>query len=481
MKGGIYIFDGNQVIRFDNKYKAQDLGGLGKELTERKGTGNYDKTRTPFNINYVPLTEKNLASQVYSTIYKNNIYFNDSKKVNLLNGAIITSGPEFFQKLGLKFKDSGRIYLDGNKEGQPVLIPDIKSKDDIPEKVINFFNDSYKFLEDFVGKENIVYASVHLDEDTPHLHFYFLPVVDKVQRKIFETDSNGGILKQEIVSKDGSKKLVPIQKKDDNGKNIYKTEYGKFLNCDQFWKDKGGKMSFAKVQDDFNEYINSKGYNLFRGNKGLNKLHKSTEEKKFEDLQKQISILEKELDKNKSLNELEIQINKEIKNIHSNELYNPTKRKLGGYKENDVNELIDYSKQIQKDNIINEKNLKEKDSVINNLSNEIEKYKNGTAIKERDELIEKQKDTINNQNNLIKEKNSIIFNLENQIKIISKKLEKFIKFCDKVCRAFAHKIGLHYSSNSDVNFDEIELYATQVNNKYEGKTKDKSDDFELGM
>lgn len=42
-------------------------------------------------------------------------------------------------------------------------------------------------------------------------------------------------------------------------------------------------------------------------------------------------------------------------------------------------------------------------------------------------------------------------------------------------------MGLHYSSNSDVNFDEIELYVTQVNNKYMGKIKDKSDDFELGM
>ena len=43
------MYDGNQVLRFENKYKASDLGGLGIELTERKGTGNYDKERTRFN------------------------------------------------------------------------------------------------------------------------------------------------------------------------------------------------------------------------------------------------------------------------------------------------------------------------------------------------------------------------------------------------------------------------------------------------
>ena len=35
------MYDGNQVLRFESKYKAKDLGGLGVELTQRKGTGNY--------------------------------------------------------------------------------------------------------------------------------------------------------------------------------------------------------------------------------------------------------------------------------------------------------------------------------------------------------------------------------------------------------------------------------------------------------
>lgn len=402
-----------------------------------------------------------------------------------MNGAIVTSGPEFFQKLGMNFKDSGRKYLDGDKEGQPILIPDIKSSNEIPEKVKSFFDDSYKYLEDFVGKENIVYASVHLDEDTPHMHFYFLPVIDKVKRKVFETNSNGVTIKKEVIGKDGNKRLVPIQKKDANGKNIYKIETGKFLNCDQFWKEKGGKTSFAKVQDSYNEYINNKGYNLFRGQKGLNKQHITTEQKKYEDLQKQVANLKKELDKNKTLNDIELQINKDIENINSSDLYNPTKRKLGGYKEQEVNKLIVYSKDIEKDNIKNKKSLKEKDLVINDLSNKIQKIsyenkklKDGTGIKERDELIEKQKTTINNQKNLIAEKNNIIKRLEEQVEKITDTLESFkermYEFCDKICKALAHKLGIHYDKNDEIDYDDMEYQANKINRHYD---KDKSDDF----
>lgn len=109
MKGGIFIsnHDGNQVVKFAQNYKAQDLGGLGKELTERKGTGNYDMERTKFNVEFVPLCSSNLASSTYKTLYKNNIEFNkNNKKINLLNGCVITSGQEFFKSLGMKFEDT---------------------------------------------------------------------------------------------------------------------------------------------------------------------------------------------------------------------------------------------------------------------------------------------------------------------------------------------------------------------------------------
>ena len=485
------MYDGNQVLRFENKFKSSDLVGLGKELTERKGTGNYDKERTKLNVSYVPLNSPTLQSKVYSTLTKNNIYYNTGKNVNLLNGAIITSGPEFFQKLGMKFKDSGRIYQVGKKKGQPVLVPDIKTDNDIPDKVKQFFNDGYNFLEQFVGKENIVYAEVHYDEDTPHMHFYFLPVVNEVRRKIFETDSNGTIIKHEVIGKDGIAKLIPIQKKDENGKNIYTTEKGKFLNCDQFWKDKGGKASFAKIQDDFNKYITEKGFNLYRGNIGDNIEHKTKAQQEIDELNAQINEIKQTINKNQKLNEVELKTLHDLKSIDEDEVFNPTKRKIGGYKENDVEELINYSKQIKKENTQDKSNLKKKDIQIEDLNITIEKLtsennklKDGRAIKERDTKIYEQELKIINQNNLIKEKDNIIDTLQKQINTLQETFDKFkdkiFSFCDKLCKALAHKLGLHDLKNEDINYDEFEHHANQINKKYD-KDKNKSDDFGLGL
>jgi hypothetical protein len=40
-----------------------------------------------------------------------------------------------------------------------------------------FFEETYKFLEDRYGSKNVVSAFVHMDEKQPHMHFSFVPVV----------------------------------------------------------------------------------------------------------------------------------------------------------------------------------------------------------------------------------------------------------------------------------------------------------------
>ena len=392
----------------------------------------------------------------------------------------------------MKFKDSGRTHQVGENKGKPILVPDIKSDDDIPEKVKDFFNDSYNFLENLVGKDNVVYAQIHYDEDTPHLHFYFTPIVNEVRRKVFETDTNGNIIYREGIDKKGNKKMYPVQKKDKNGKNIFKTEKGKFLNCDQFWKTLGDKTSYAKIQDDYNKYITEKGYHLFRGNIGDNKHHKTKAEKEIEDLNEQISEMKIEFEKIKKLNEIELQTSKELSEIDEKEILNPVKRKIIGYKDEDINNLIDYSKQIQKQNSISKSIIKQKNVLIEELTDKVEnlqiennKLKDGRAIKERDTKIYEQEQTISKQKTIIKEKNSIIKTLEQKLEKVQEAFnnfkEKTFNFCDKICRALGHKIGLHFSKDSEINYDDMEYYANGVNRKYEHPKKDKSDDIEISM
>ena len=39
------LYDGKQVVRVETQYKKDDLYNIGKEMSDRKGTGNYEKTR----------------------------------------------------------------------------------------------------------------------------------------------------------------------------------------------------------------------------------------------------------------------------------------------------------------------------------------------------------------------------------------------------------------------------------------------------
>ncbi len=470
-----------QVLTFKNQIKPKDIGGLGVELDQRKGSGNYAKERTQFNIEYVGLdNHPTLSSKVYETIYSNNIHFNKGDNTNILNGCIITSGPEFFRKLGLPMKDTGRVHVEGNHIGEPIFCPDIKTKEDIPEKVLEYFDESYRFMSNIVGKENVVYAGVHFDEDTPHMHFYFLPIVNQVKRKVFETDENGKRITKQIYTKDNTIKNVPIQKKDANGKSIYEIEYGKFLNSDEFWKQLGGKASFAKLQDQYNEYITSKGFELDRGQVGANKHHQDKAEHNIKVLNNEIDKLKQELELNKRINEVELNTNKDIKNINEEELLNPSKDIFKKYKDKDVEKLIDYSKEIKKANIASKNELEKKEIKIEKLENQIKQFKSGKTYQDKDKVIA-------NQERIIDEQKGIIDNLNKEIKSLKDKIERLTNIIwtklNDAYLAVAHLLGFKNVNKDNINHDLMDYKVRDINRKHEPRynksTKDKSDDYEL--
>lgn len=47
-----------------------------------------------------------------------------------------------------------------------------------PEETKQFFKQSYDFLKERYGEKNVISATVHMDEKTPHMHFNFVPVTD---------------------------------------------------------------------------------------------------------------------------------------------------------------------------------------------------------------------------------------------------------------------------------------------------------------
>lgn len=64
------------------------------------------------------------------------------------------------------------------------------------EKV--FFQETYNFLENRYGKENVVSAYVHLDETSPHIHFCFVPVVFDNKKQQFKVNAKKCIDKNEL-------------------------------------------------------------------------------------------------------------------------------------------------------------------------------------------------------------------------------------------------------------------------------------------
>ncbi|MGN1329849.1 MAG: plasmid recombination protein [Clostridia bacterium] len=482
------MYDGYQVLTIKNKIKSSDIGGLSKELTNRIGTGNYDKERTKFNIEFIPLCSSDLASSTYKTLYKNNIEFNkNNKKINLLNGCIITSGQEFFKSLGMKFEDTGEFHTEGKYKGEPIQKALIKSKQDIPERVLEYFNYSNEFMCNLVGKENVIYSAIHFDENTPHMHFYFTPVVHEVKRKVFETDKDGHQILKPYITKDGIEKKIPIQKKDENGKNVYEIEYGNFLNSDQFWKEKGFKTSYAKIQDDYNKFINEKGFNLDRGEVGANKHHLTKAEKQLKDLQEQNKLLELELSKNKALNNTELKYMDKISDVDTNPLLNPEKGKIIGYKEKDITTLSNYSKQITKDNLNkdkiieqNEIKLESKQKQIDKLNTEIKKLKSGKTIKEKDKIIENQKLIIKEKDETINFQNTIISSLRNELTELKENIDTIINSIKNVAidlhKALKRTLGFDVDKNQEYDSYSFKSLSKKINKKYE---KDKSDDYEL--
>jgi len=294
------------------------------------------------------------------------------------------------------------------------------------------------------------------------MHIYFTPVVNEVKRKVFELDENGHQLKHEITNKKGEKKLVPIQKKDENGNNIYETVKGKFLNSDQFWKQKGGNASYTLLQDDYNEFIKSKGYNLFRGEIGGDKTHLTNAMKQ----QKELKALNKEIRKenellkeaNKSENEFIDKVDKET----AKDILNPVKKGLiKQYKDEDIDNLSTYSKELAEDNI-------RKDLEIKSLTEEVNSFRSGKAYKEQNKIIANQKIIINQKDNEINTWKNKFEELADEFKNFKKRIQdKIFSLTTKIFDILHIPYSWHEANDIDYAIDTTRDYL-----KKHSKSKD---------
>lgn len=173
--------------------------------------------------------------------------FVDKKKAVAFEGVVVTASPEFFEQLGWV-------------KGEPA-----------PEAVKEYFDKAYALVLEQFGfrgtDKNILSAKVHYDETTPHLQVDYIPIVENYKKKVYEKDEDGKVLRSE--------RGTPIQAKDENGKTLFEEIKGvpKVARAD-FWRERGGKNSYTKLQDTFYEKL-GKGYGLERGEVGSNAEHET--------------------------------------------------------------------------------------------------------------------------------------------------------------------------------------------------------------
>lgn len=138
------------------------------------------------------------------------------KNYDLINDNKINYTEKIEQTIHSNYSGHRKIRSDAIRHVDGLITSDAAFFEGLSEEETHqFFRDSLDFLQDEYGADNMVYATVHLDENVPHMHFGFVPL----------------------------------------------TEDGRLSAKERL----GNKKALTELQDRFNQYVNQKGYGLSRG------------------------------------------------------------------------------------------------------------------------------------------------------------------------------------------------------------------------
>ena len=345
------------IIR-NTKYKRENLKGIYRH-NERKNKNysneNIDKERS--YLNYSLKSSKYRYDKEFDIMKEKYNLKGQIKTVsNIACEYIITSDKQFFEEIG-------------------------------EEETRRYFETAYKFVSEYknLGEQYIMSAKVHMDEETPHMHLVFLPVVHT-------TDKKGNAIDK--------------------------------LACSEFWKEKD---SYRRLQDAFYEYMVENNFKLERGTLKEISGREHVDTKTL----KEITNFDKTKKKLENM-KLELPDVPDITSINKFTLKRDEKilEEIIKPKDNLINELYQNNmlmhQQLQRQARIverAEKYEKERDSIMEDnadLHNEVEQIKKDYKQKELD-VEWKYKSKING---LEKENN----NLKNVVKRFRETIHKFIKW-----------------------------------------------------
>lgn len=183
------------IIRNEKLTRAQAMGAYkhNERKTKNHSNKNIDSSRTELNY-YLKKNELSYIKEFDRIKEKYDLKGQIRSNSNIICEMVFTSDQKFFDEIG--YEESKR-----------------------------YFTESYNFICNYknLGKQNIISAVVHMDEDTPHMHLLFIPVVHT-------TDKQGNKIDK--------------------------------VCCRDFWR---GKNSYRDLQNAYFKHISEKGFKLERG------------------------------------------------------------------------------------------------------------------------------------------------------------------------------------------------------------------------
>ena len=219
------------IIRNEKLTRAQAMGAYkhNERKTRNHSNKNIDSTKSELNY-YLKKNELSYIKEFDKIKEKYDLKGQIRSNSNIMCEMVFTSDQKFFDKIG--YEESKR-----------------------------YFEESYKFICEYknLGEQNIISAVVHMDEDTPHMHLLFIPV-------IHTTDKQGNKIDK--------------------------------VCCRDFWK---GKNSYRDLQNAYFKHISEKGFKLERGElvEVTNREHYSVQEYKritnFENTKELLNSIKLEL------------------------------------------------------------------------------------------------------------------------------------------------------------------------------------------
>ena len=315
--------------------------------------------------------------------YSNKNIDNEKTALNYSLKAPQYSYEKEFDRLKQEYNLKGQIKTVSNIACEYIITSDREFFDTIgEEETKRYFETAYKFVYEYknLGEKYIMSAKVHMDEETPHMHLVFLPVVHTTDKK---------------------------------GNDIDK------LACSEFWKEKD---SYRRLQNAFYEYMVEHGFKLERGlpKEETNRNHIDIKQYKeltnFENTKKLVESINLNIPEETDIKDLKkFVINKNEKIL--NDIIKP--------KEEMIKTLYTENKALHKE-------LSKQAKIVN----EAEKYQ-----KERQNIMSDNRELHNRVYELEEEYKEKSFVLEYEYKNKYHKLEKENKYLHKVIDRFKDTLG----------------------------------------